>query len=94
MAHKGGIDGSSPWLDHVMQIFALFMFCGIFTSLLVPETKGKTLEELRGDEVGKEVYELRYASRFYTQPSPGAARRSEDNRGGFKGLAKKYLHLS
>lgn len=32
-----------------MQIFALFMFCGIFTSLLIPETKRKTLEELSGE---------------------------------------------
>lgn len=43
--------GCSPkepncFLPHVMQIFALFMLLGIFTSLLVPETKRKTLEEI------------------------------------------------
>lgn len=43
---------ASPWLDHVMQIFALFMFCGIFTSFLIPETKRKTLEELAGEVPG------------------------------------------
>jgi len=32
-----------------MQIFALFMFCGTLVSLLVPETKGMTLEELAGE---------------------------------------------
>lgn len=42
----------SPWLNHVMEIFALFMFCGIFTTLLIPETKRKTLEELAGEVPG------------------------------------------
>lgn len=43
---------ASPWLDHVMEIFALFMLCGLFTSLLIPETKRKTLEELAGEVPG------------------------------------------
>ncbi|KAF7585155.1 hypothetical protein BBP40_012062 [Aspergillus hancockii] len=52
LAHKGaGKDSSeTPWLNHVMQIFALFMLCGYFTSLLIPETKGKTLELMAGEE--------------------------------------------
>ena len=29
-----------------MEIFALFMLLGIFTTLLIPETKRKTLEEI------------------------------------------------
>ncbi|KAI0899664.1 phosphate permease [Annulohypoxylon nitens] len=33
----------------VAQIFALFMLCGTLTSLLIPETKGYTLEELAGE---------------------------------------------
>lgn len=43
--------GSSchPWLNHLMQIFALFMLCGTLVSFLVPETKGRTLEELAGE---------------------------------------------
>jgi PHS family inorganic phosphate transporter-like MFS transporter len=46
-----GCSGSacSPWLNHLMQIFALFMLCGTLVSLLVPETKGRTLEELAGE---------------------------------------------
>ncbi|KAJ6111468.1 repressible high-affinity phosphate permease [Penicillium sp. IBT 18751x] len=58
LVHRGGkIDNSdSPWLDHVMQIFALFMLCGIFTTLLIPETKRKTLEQLSGED-------------FYNNPS-------------------------
>lgn len=40
-----------------MQIFALFMLCGIFTSLLIPETKRKTLEELAGEVPGTKNYD-------------------------------------
>lgn len=32
-----------------MQIYSVFMFAGIFTTLLIPETKRKTLEELAGE---------------------------------------------
>lgn len=47
----------SPWLNHVMQIFALFTFCGIFTTLLIPETKRRTLEELAGEVPGTPNYD-------------------------------------
>ncbi|GLI80460.1 acid phosphatase pho5 [Penicillium ochrochloron] len=51
LVHRGAKDSSStPWLKHVMQIFALFMLCGVFTTLLIPETKRKTLEELSGED--------------------------------------------
>ncbi|KAJ9145213.1 Mfs phs inorganic phosphate transporter [Coniochaeta hoffmannii] len=40
----------SPWLNHVMQIFALFMLCGLGTTFLIPETARKTLEELTGED--------------------------------------------
>ncbi|EED20893.1 phosphate:H symporter [Talaromyces stipitatus ATCC 10500] len=53
LVHRGAPAGSSdtPWLKHVMQIFALFMLCGCFTTLLIPETKRKTLEELSGEDL-------------------------------------------
>ncbi|CZR53896.1 probable phosphate transport protein [Phialocephala subalpina] len=52
---RGAVKGAtghaaSPWLPHVMEIFALFMFLGIFTTLCIPETARKTLEELNGEE--------------------------------------------
>lgn len=52
LVHRGAPAGSSatPWLKHVMQIFALFMLCGCFTTLLIPETKRKTLEQLSGED--------------------------------------------
>lgn len=44
--HHCSADNQNCWLNHVMEIFALFMFIGIFTSLLIPETKRMTLEEV------------------------------------------------
>jgi MFS transporter, PHS family, inorganic phosphate transporter len=32
-----------------MQIYSLFMFLGIFSTLLIPETKRITLEKLAGE---------------------------------------------
>jgi PHS family inorganic phosphate transporter-like MFS transporter len=52
---RGAVAGAtgtaaSPWLDHVLEIYALFMLCGVFSTLLIKETKRKTLEELADDE--------------------------------------------
>lgn len=39
-----------------MQIFSAFMFAGIFTTLLIPETKRRTLEDLADDwDMGNET---------------------------------------
>ncbi|KAI9676825.1 MAG: Inorganic phosphate transporter pho84 [Caeruleum heppii] len=56
---KPGATGrdASPWLNHVMQIFALFMFLGLLTTFLIPETKRKTLEELAGEVPGTPNYD-------------------------------------
>lgn len=43
------IGGSNAWINHLLQLFAFFMLTGIFSSLLINETKGKSLEELAGD---------------------------------------------
>ncbi|KAM4058635.1 major facilitator superfamily protein [Hirsutella rhossiliensis] len=40
----------SPWMNHVLQIYALFMLLGCFTTLLIPETARRTLEELNGED--------------------------------------------
>ena len=48
---------ASPWLNHVMEIFALFMLCGLLTTFLIPETKRKTLEELAGEVPGTSNYD-------------------------------------
>jgi PHS family inorganic phosphate transporter-like MFS transporter len=49
-----------------MQIFALFMLCGIGTSLLVPETRRETLEKLADGEEGVDHFELNFVERFFT----------------------------
>jgi len=54
--------GQNAFMNHVMQIFALFMYLsltshtnyrllGVLTSTLIPETKQRTLEELSGTNV-------------------------------------------
>lgn len=44
--HGCSASNKNCFLPHVMQIFALFMLLGIFTGMLLPETKRQTLEEL------------------------------------------------
>ncbi|KOS20454.1 Inorganic phosphate transporter PHO84 [Escovopsis weberi] len=39
----------SPRLNDLLKLFALFMLLGTLTSLLIPETKGLTLEEISGE---------------------------------------------
>lgn len=52
-------DNPHPWLDKVMQIFALFMLCGTLISFLIPETKRRTLEDLAGESDTNLLYEAR-----------------------------------
>ncbi|KAK3688485.1 major facilitator superfamily domain-containing protein [Podospora appendiculata] len=48
---RGASPGNpNPWMDHVLEIYALFMLLGVFSTTLIPETKRKTLEELSGDD--------------------------------------------
>ncbi|GAA5875324.1 hypothetical protein JCM3774_005779 [Rhodotorula dairenensis] len=43
--------GTNNWVPHVIQIFALFMLLGLIVSIwATPETKGKSLEELSGED--------------------------------------------
>ncbi|KAI3405804.1 PHO84 [Candida oxycetoniae] len=44
--HNCPADKPNCYLNHVLEIFALFMLLGIFTSFLIPETKRRTLEEI------------------------------------------------
>lgn len=34
----------------MLEIYSLFMLCGVFSTLLIKETKRKTLEELADDD--------------------------------------------
>jgi PHS family inorganic phosphate transporter-like MFS transporter len=44
------IGGTNKFVKHILEIFALFMLTGIFSTLLLPETMNKTLEELSNEE--------------------------------------------
>jgi len=44
------IGGTNAFVKHILEIFAFFMLTGIFSTLLIPETKGKTLEEISGED--------------------------------------------
>jgi PHS family inorganic phosphate transporter-like MFS transporter len=43
------IGGKNASIPHIIQIFSGFMFIGLLFTFLLPETKGKSLEELSGD---------------------------------------------
>ncbi|WVQ71037.1 phosphate:H+ symporter [Cryptococcus sp. DSM 104548] len=44
------IGGKNAFLKHILEIFALFMLTGVFSTLLLPETKGRTLEDLSQED--------------------------------------------
>ncbi|VDB94291.1 unnamed protein product [Peniophora sp. CBMAI 1063] len=44
-----GAGSKNGWLDHIFEIFAFFMLTGFFSTLLIPETKNKSLEELSNE---------------------------------------------
>lgn len=44
------IGGPNHFVKHILEIFAFFMLTGIFSTLLLPETKGRTLEDLSNEE--------------------------------------------
>ena len=46
----GGPKGKSTFLPHILEIFALFMLTGVFSTLLLPETKNMSLEDLSQEE--------------------------------------------
>ncbi|KAG9315075.1 major facilitator superfamily domain-containing protein [Chiua virens] len=43
------IGGTNQFVQHIMEIFAFFMLTGIFSTLLIPETKQRTLEDLSNE---------------------------------------------
>ncbi|THG97084.1 hypothetical protein EW145_g7675 [Phellinidium pouzarii] len=43
------IGGKNHFVKHILEIFALFMLTGVFSTLLLPETKNRTLEDLSNE---------------------------------------------
>ncbi|KIM39729.1 hypothetical protein M413DRAFT_446637 [Hebeloma cylindrosporum] len=44
------IGGTNKFVKHILEIFALFMLTGIFSTLLLPETKNESLEDLSNED--------------------------------------------
>lgn len=44
------IGGTNKFIKHIMEIFALFMLTGVFSTLLIPETKQRSLEDISNEE--------------------------------------------
>ena len=67
-------NGTGTWMDHVLEIYALFMLLGCVTTLFIPETKRKTLEELSGED----------------QPAPRPRSRLDSANGSGDGAVKEH----
>src|SRR6266436_4087298 len=48
-ARMKDIGGPNQFIKHILEIFAFFMLTGIFSTLLIPETMGRTLEEMSNE---------------------------------------------
>jgi len=44
------IGGPNHFVKHILEIFAFFMLTGVFSTMLIPETKGRTLEDLSNED--------------------------------------------
>ncbi|KAJ6023860.1 hypothetical protein N7540_004657 [Penicillium herquei] len=77
LVNKGAPKGStdSPWLNNVMKIFCLFMFCGIITSFLIPETKRLSLDQISGDFAEEAEEEIELEAQANKEPEADAQRR-------------------
>lgn len=69
-----------------MEIFSLFMLCGLVTTFLIPETKRKTLEELAGEVPGTANYDPAAAGHGEHPAYRGSDRDSGSVSGGEKAV--------
>jgi len=65
----GGATGSNAFVKHILEIFAFFMLTGIFSTLLLPETKGQSLEELSNENQDGFVKGVKGPANFTAGPS-------------------------
>ncbi|KAH7107655.1 phosphate permease [Auriculariales sp. MPI-PUGE-AT-0066] len=74
---KGRTEDDNPWLDHILQIFALFMLTGVFSTLLIPETNARTLEDLSNED--QSAFVSGYAGQRVSQVYSTAAAMQSSN---------------
>jgi PHS family inorganic phosphate transporter-like MFS transporter len=65
------IHGPNAFVKHILEIFALFMLTGCFSTLLIPETKGRTLEDLSNEDQESYIRGVRQPRGF--EPTEEAA---------------------
>ncbi|KAF8905025.1 phosphate transporter [Gymnopilus junonius] len=63
------IGGSNHFVKHILEIFAFFMLTGIFSTLLLPETKQQSLEELSNENQQGFVKGVKGPANFTAGPS-------------------------
>jgi PHS family inorganic phosphate transporter-like MFS transporter len=90
---RGALPGAtgkaaSPFIPHIMEIFALVMLCGLACTFLIPETKRKTLEELAGEVPGTPNYDPITAGHAALQNKHYSASLDGDERGPSRGNEK------
>ncbi|KAI5116663.1 hypothetical protein M0805_000812 [Coniferiporia weirii] len=44
------IGGTNNFVKHILEIFALFMLSGVFSTMLLPETMGRTLKDISNED--------------------------------------------
>ncbi|KAK4193689.1 major facilitator superfamily domain-containing protein [Podospora australis] len=82
---RGATPGNpNPWMDHVLEIYALFMLLGLGTTAMIKETKRKTLEELAEDSSDEEGDEPMPEPKVQPQMTPAAAASGVDEIQGSK----------
>ncbi|KAJ9093233.1 hypothetical protein QFC19_008439 [Naganishia cerealis] len=57
MIDIGGKTGSKAFLPHILEIFALFMATGVVSTMLIPESMGRSLEDLSGEDQEHFIHE-------------------------------------
>jgi PHS family inorganic phosphate transporter-like MFS transporter len=63
------IGGTNHFVKHILEIFAFFMLTGIFSTLLLPETKGHSLEDLSNENQDGFVKGVKGPANFTVGPS-------------------------
>ncbi|WWC86149.1 phosphate:H+ symporter [Kwoniella dendrophila CBS 6074] len=74
------IGGTNKFLKHILEIFALFMLTGIFSTLLLPETKGRTLEDLSQESQDHFVHDSNVGPYHPAQKQGGSTTSEEQDR--------------
>ena len=59
-SHLKDIGGPNKFVKHILEIFALFMLTGVLSTMLIPETMGRTLEDLSNENQESYIRGIRH----------------------------------